>query len=98
MGLTAAPASVVKAPIVAEAPISIECKVKQIIELGTHHMFISEVVNVIADDRYIDPETGAFSLKKANPICYSHGHYFKVGGPIGKFGWSVEKKKRKSQK
>ncbi|HBL74427.1 MAG: flavin reductase [Bacteroidetes bacterium GWF2_42_66] len=93
-GLTPAPASFVKAPIVQEAPISIECRVTKIIELGTHHMFISEVVNVIADDRYIDPETGAFSLKKADPICYSHGHYFKMGEPIGKFGWSVEKKKR----
>ncbi len=92
MGLTPAPATIVKAPILAEAPISIECKVKQIIELGVHHMFISEVVNVIADDRFIDPETGAFSLKKANPLIYSHGHYFKMGDPIGKFGWSVEKK------
>ena len=95
MGLTPELASIVKAPIVAEAPISIECKVKEIVELGTHHMFISEVVNVIADDKYIDAETGAFSLKKADPICYSHGHYFKVGEPIGKFGWSVEKKKKK---
>ena len=94
MGLTPAPATIVKAPILLEAPISIECKVTQIIELGVHHMFISEVVNVIADDRYIDPETGAFSLKKSNPIVYSHGHYFKLGDPIGKFGWSVEKKKK----
>lgn len=94
MGLTPAPASIVKAPIVKEAPISIECKVKDIVDLGVHHMFISEVVNVIADDQYLDPETGAFSLKKANPICYSHGHYFKMGEAIGKFGWSVEKKKR----
>jgi flavin reductase (DIM6/NTAB) family NADH-FMN oxidoreductase RutF len=94
MGLTPAPATIVKAPILAEAPISIECKVTQIIELGVHHMFISEVVNVIADDRYIDPATGAFSLKKSNPLVYSHGHYFKLGEPIGKFGWSVEKKKK----
>ncbi len=95
MKLTPAPATIVKAPILDEAPISIECQVKQIVELGTHDMFISEVVNVIADDRYIDPETGAFSLKKSNPIIYSHGHYFKMGDPIGKFGWSVEKKKKK---
>lgn len=94
MNLTAAQATIVKAPILAEAPISIECQVKQIVELGTHHMFIADVVNVIADDRYIDAETGAFSLKKANPIVYSHGHYFKVGEPIGKFGWAVEKRKK----
>ncbi len=95
MGLTPAPATIVKAPIIAEAPVNIECKVKEVMNLGSHHMFISDVVNVIADDRYIDPETGAFSLKKADPICYSHGHYFKMGDPIGKFGWSVEKKKKK---
>ena len=95
MGLTPAPASIVKAPILAEAPISIECKVKDIVNLGTHDMFISEVVNVIADERYLDPETGAFSLKSSDPICYVHGHYFKVGDQIGKFGWSVEKKKKR---
>ena len=95
MGLTPAPASIVKAPIVLEAPVSIECKVKEVLNLGSHHMFISEVVNVIADDEYMDPATGAFSLKKADPLCYIHGHYFKTGDPVGKFGWSVEKKKTK---
>ncbi len=95
MTLTPAPAGIVKAPIVLEAPVNIECKVKEVLNLGSHHMFISEVVNVIADDEYIDPVTGAFSLKKANPLCYIHAHYFKTGDPIGKFGWSVEKKKTK---
>jgi flavin reductase (DIM6/NTAB) family NADH-FMN oxidoreductase RutF len=94
-GLTPAPASIVKAPIVLEAPVSIECKVKEILNLGSHHMFISDVVNVIADDQYMDPLTQAFSLKKADPLCYVHGHYFKTGDPVGKFGWSVEKKKKK---
>jgi len=93
-GLTPGPAMIVKAPVITEAPISIECKVKDIMNLGSHHMFISEVVNVIADEQFIDPGTGAFSFKKADPICYSHGHYLKVGDPIGKFGWSVEKKKK----
>ena len=92
--LTPAKASVVKAPIVAEAPINIECKVKEIIPLGTHDMFLSEVVNVMADEQYLDAETGAFSLKKSDPLCYIHGHYFKTGELIGKFGWSVEKKKK----
>ena len=98
MGLTPASATVVKAPIIEEAPVHIECKVKEIVPLGTHDMFLSEVVNVIADNRYLDEKTGAFSLKKADPICYSHGHYFKLGDPIGKFGWSVEKKKKKKTK
>ncbi|MFV0365039.1 MAG: flavin reductase family protein [Mangrovibacterium sp.] len=95
MGLTKGEASVVKCPAVAESPISIECKVKEIVPLGSHDMFISEVVNIIADERYLDPETGAFSLKASAPIAYVHGHYFKIGDPIGKFGWSVEKKKKK---
>jgi flavin reductase (DIM6/NTAB) family NADH-FMN oxidoreductase RutF len=98
MGLTPVPASVIQTPIIEEAPISIECRVKEIVPLGTHDMFISEVVNVMADEQYLDPETGAFSLKQADPICYSHGHYFKLGKPIGKFGWSVEKKKRKKKR
>lgn len=98
MGLTPAPASVIQTPVIEEAPISIECRVKEIVPLGTHDMFISEVVNVMADEQYLDPETGAFSLKQADPICYSHGHYFKLGKPIGKFGWSVEKKKRKKKR
>lgn len=96
MGLTPAPASNVKAPIVLEAPVSIECKVKEILNLGSHHMFISEVVNVMADEEYMDPVTGAFNLKKADPLCYIHGHYFKTGDPVGKFGWSVEKKKTRA--
>ena len=94
-GLTPEAASIVHAPIVKESPINIECRVKEIVNLGSHDMFISEVVNVIADDEYIDPVTGAFRLKNADPICYSHGHYFKLGDPIGKFGWSVERKKKK---
>ncbi|MFV0521619.1 MAG: flavin reductase family protein [Mangrovibacterium sp.] len=94
MGLTKMNASVVNCPIVAESPISIECRVKDIVSLGTHDMFISEVVNVIADERYLDADTGAFSLKASDPITYVHGHYFKIGKPIGKFGWSVQKKKK----
>ena len=75
-----------------EAPMSIECRVKQIIHLGTHDMFIADVMNVLADKRFIDPQTGEFDLKKANLIAYSHGEYFKLGEKIGNFGWSVKKK------
>ena len=96
MNLTPGKASVVSAPIIEESPINIECRVTQVIELGTHDMFMAEVVNVKADEKYIDPSTGAFSLIDSKPICYSHGHYFEVGKMIGKFGYTVEKKKRKS--
>lgn len=93
MGLTAGKASVVKAPIIVESPVNIECKVKQIIPLGSHDMFIAEVVNVQADEQYINPETGAFELDKARLMAYVHGHYYKLGDQIGRFGWSVRKKK-----
>lgn len=93
MGLTPLPGVEVKAPIVAESPISIECRVKQIIPLGSHDMFLAEVVNIQVDERYLDSETGKFSLEKAKPIVYSHGEYFKLGKFIGHFGWSVRRKK-----
>lgn len=99
MNLTPGKARLVNAPTVVESPVNIECKVKEIIHLGTHDMFIAEVVNVIAEESLIDNETGRFMLSEANPLVYNHGEYFKLGKKIGKFGWSVEKKpKRKSKK
>jgi flavin reductase (DIM6/NTAB) family NADH-FMN oxidoreductase RutF len=95
MNLTPAPAKMVNAPAIAEAPVNIECVVKQIIPLGTHDMFISEVVHITADESFMDAK-GAFSLLRARPLVYNHGFYFGLGKKIGKFGWSVEKKgKRK---
>lgn len=94
-GLTPAPATIVKCPIVAESPISIECKVSEIKALGSHDMFIADVVNIIADDRYIDPETEAFNLAASGIIAYSHGNYYSLGKHIGKFGWSIMKEKTK---
>ena len=93
MGLTPRRAEMVDAPIVAESPLSIECRVKEILPLGSHDMFIAEVVNVLADERYIDKETGEFRLSDAKLMAYSHGHYYKLGEEIGRFGWSVRKKK-----
>ena len=93
MRLTPQPAQKVAAPIVLESPLSIECEVVEIKELGSHHMFIANVVNVQADERYIDPVTDEFRLSEAKLIAYSHGHYYKLGEEIGKFGWSVRKKK-----
>ena len=98
MGLTPMVTEHVKAPIVAESPLSICCRVRQVVELGSHDMFIADVVGIEADERYIDPETGKFSLDKAKPIVYSHGEYFTLGKLLGHFGWSVRKKKTKSRK
>lgn len=95
MKLTPGRAEVVQAPIIQEAPVCIECRVKEIIPLGTHDMFIAEVVNVQADDDYLNPETGKFELDQAAPLVYVHGEYFGLGKKIGKFGWSVQKKKNK---
>lgn len=95
MGLTPVTASIVRAPMIKESPVNIECIVKEITELGSHHMFISEVVAVHADEKYINPESGLFRLNDANLLCYSHGRYYETGPVVGKFGFSVEKKKKK---
>lgn len=91
-GLTYGAGKEVKAPIIMESPLSIECKVKNIVPLGTHDMFIAEVVNVRADDKYLNPETGEWNLADADPLVYVHGKYFHLGEFIGKFGWSVKKR------
>lgn len=93
MKLTAAKASIVQAPIIEESPLNIECRVREIISLGSHDMFIADVVNVKADDKYIDETTGKFELERSKPIAYSHGQYYKLGNKIGGFGWTVKKKK-----
>ena len=97
-GLTPQPGVAVDCPSVEQSPISIECRVKQILELGSHDMFIAEVVNVVVDDRYLDTATGELRLDRANLLAYSHGHYYGLGRHIGRFGWSVKKLKRKSKK
>ncbi|MBO7198735.1 MAG: flavin reductase family protein [Alistipes sp.] len=91
-GLTPMENEYISAPVIAESPLSICCKVRQVIELGSHDMFLADVVGILADKRYIDPETGKFSLEKAHPIVYSHGEYYTLGELIGHFGWSVKKK------
>lgn len=92
-GLTPIPGEMVASPTIEESPLSIECKVKTMMQLGTHDMFIAEVLNVRADERYIDSETGRFSLEKAGIMAYCHGAYYELGQMIGKFGFSVQKKK-----
>jgi len=98
MKLTPLPASRVKAPLIRESPVNIECIVKEIVELGSHHMFISEVVAINADEEYFNEKTGVFKLSDAEPINYLHGRYFETGGMIGKFGFSVERKKSRKKK
>ena len=91
MNLTAVPASIVKAPLIEESPVNIECRVTEVKELGSHHMFLAEVVAVHADENYMD-EKHKFHFEKAEPIVYSHGTYFACGEALGTFGYSVKKK------
>lgn len=93
-GLTPQPGVSVSCPSVAESPLSIECRVRSIVPLGSHHMFIAEVLGVLADDRYLDPDTGAFDLAASGLVAYCHGGYFALGQKLGKFGFSVQKKKK----
>ena len=93
--LTYGKASKISSPIILESPINIECRTTQIIPLGTHHMFLAEVVAVQADDSFLNNETGKFDMKKAELITYVHGNYYELGDLIGHFGYSVRKKKKK---
>ena len=93
MRLHTEPAQVVKAPLIQESPLNIECKVLEVKELGSHDMFIAEVVAVNAEEKLIDKGTGAFQLNHAKPLAYSHGKYYGLGEKIGGFGFSVKKKK-----
>lgn len=93
MKLTPGKSHIVSAPVIEESPLCIECRVKEIISLGSHDMFIAEVVNVQADDKYLNNTTGKLALAETHPLVYVHGNYFDLGKSIGKFGWSVEKKK-----
>lgn len=97
MHLTKEKANFVKCPLIKESPVSVECKVKEIRDLGSHHMFIAEVLAINADEQYIN-EKGAFNISKCNLIAYSNGGYYSLGKKIEKFGFSVEKKKRKAKK
>ncbi len=90
MKLSPAKATVVNCPIIEESPLNIECKVTQILELGSHDMFIAEVVAITADETHFDKETGAFQLANAEMMTYMHGKYYNVGKKIGKFGFAVE--------
>jgi flavin reductase (DIM6/NTAB) family NADH-FMN oxidoreductase RutF len=91
MNLTPLAASEVKAPLIAESPVNLECRVREVKPLGSHDMFLADVVAVHADEKYMD-ENHKFHLDKAEPIVYSHGTYFACGEQLGTFGYSVRKK------
>ena len=91
--LTARPGSKVAAPIVAEAPLSLECKVVHAVDLGSHTMFIGEIVAVQVSSDLIDAD-GKFDVERAKLVAYAHGHYFELGQCLGSFGFSVRKKGR----
>lgn len=92
MHLTREKAEYVSAPLIKESPVNIECRVKEIHPYGSHDMFVAEILAVHADETYMD-EKGKFDLSLANPIVYSHGEYYTMGKKLGKFGYSVDKRK-----
>ena len=91
MNLTPLPSKMIDAVGIEESPVNIECKVVEVKKLGSHDMFIAEVVNVTVDDRYMD-ESNKFNLNDSDLVAYSHGEYFTLGEKIGTFGYSVRKK------
>lgn len=97
MKLTKERAKFVKCPLIKESPVSIECRVKEIKELGSHDMFMAEILSIDADESYID-EKGAFDITKCNLITYANGKYFTLGKQVGTFGYSVAKKKNRKRK
>ncbi len=94
-GLTKESASKVSVPLIKESPVNLECKVVRIDELGSHHMFVADVVAVDVDDAYFD-EKDTFHLSKAKPMAYSHGRYYGLGEQLGSFGYSVRKNDAKA--
>lgn len=95
-GLTPAAASEIAAPLVAECPLALECRVKEIIPLGSHHMFLAEIVALDVEETLISRE-GSLYIEKAGLAAYAHGKYFALGQQLGTFGFSVRKRKKKSK-
>ena len=93
MKLTKEKANIISVPIIKESPVSVECKVKEIVPLGSHDMFVAEIVAIDADEKYID-EKGAFDISKCDLIAYANGGYYPLESKIGKFGYSVQKKSK----
>lgn len=94
MGLTTTPSEFVSCPAVTECPLSLECKVERIIPLGSHHMFMARILAARVDEELID-DAGRLMLERVGLCAYSHGEYFALGDKVGKFGFSVKKKKHR---
>ena len=97
MNLTPIPGVHVKAPMIEESPVNMECRVREIVPLGSHHMILADVLAVHADEKYMD-ERGKFNLNQAEPMIYSHGGYYGCGELLGTFGYSVKKQEKKVEK
>ena len=97
MHLTKEKANLIKAPLIKESPVSIECKVKQIVPLVSHDMFVADILAIEADEKYID-EKGAFDISKCDLIAYANGGYYPLSKKVGKFGFSVQKKRKNHSK
>ena len=93
MKLTKEKANIISVPLIKESPVSVECKVKEIVPLGSHDMFVAEIVAIDADEKYIN-EKGAFDISKCDLIAYANGGYYPLESKIGKFGYSVQKKSK----
>ena len=96
-GLTKTKGTLTDVPMIAESPVNIECEVTQIVELGSHDMFLAKVLGITIEDSYLD-ETGKFRLDKAGLIAYAHGTYYDLGDPLGTFGYSIMKKKTQKKR
>ena len=97
LGLTEEPAEFVRAPLIGESPVNLECRVTKVEELGSHHLFLAEVLAVHADEAYLD-ENNRFALEKTRPLAYVHGQYYGLGNLLGTFGYSVRKRKKTRKK
>lgn len=97
-GLTPLPGIKNTCCMIGESPLCIECRVKEVMHLGSHDMILAEVVNVVAEDSYINTETGAFDLQSAGLVAYSHRKYYALGDMLGTFGFSVKKPVKKKNK
>ena len=97
MGLTKEKATIVKSPMIAESPISVECKVDKIVPLGSHDMITAKIVAINVSDKSVN-EKGAFDISKCDLMAYANGGYYPLGKKIGQFGFSVMKKSTKKKK
>lgn len=97
MGLTKEKATIVKSPMIAESPISVECKVDKIVPLGSHDMITAKIVAINVSDKFVN-EKGAFDISKCDLMAYANGGYYPLGKKIGQFGFSVMKKSTKKKK